>query len=144
MPNDVSIPVGEALRVFRRGLTLSLAAAVIFGYLAYVWSSRQDPVYESEATVLAASSTTDFRSFGVAPVVATAIDVSASQVASRSAPVVSEALELLGRPVDQSSIRSLRGDYSVSASDSGSSSLLTVTGRSGVSEDAASIANAVA
>lgn len=144
MPNDVSIPVGEALRVFRRGLALSLVAAVIFGYLAYVWSSRQDPVYESEATVLAASSTTDFRSFGVAPVVAPAIDVSAYQVASRSDPVVSEALELLGRPVDPGSIRSLRSDYSVTATSSGSSSLLNVTGQSGDPAEAASIANAVA
>ena len=144
MPNDVSIPVGEALRVFRRGLTLSLAAAVIFGYLAYVWSARQDPVYESEATVLAASSTTDFRSFGVSPVVAPAIDVSAYQVAARSDPVVSEALVMLGRSVDPANIRSLRGDYSISATDSGSSSLLTVDGRSGSPEEAAAIANAVA
>src|SRR5690606_10393646 len=144
MPNDVSIPVGEALRVLRRGLAFSLAVAVILGYLTYIWSARQDPVYESQATVLASSSTADFRSFGVSPVVAPPIDVSAYQVAARSDPVVSDALLNLGREVDDDAIRRLRSDYTISASDSGSSSLITVTARSGSPEQAAAIANAVA
>lgn len=142
MTNDVSVAVGEAMRLLRRGLSLGLVLAVASGSAAYLWSSRQDPVYEAEATVLASSSTADFRSFGVSPFVAPAIDVSAYQVASRSDAVAQAALELLGQP--DASPAAIRSDYSVSARSDGQSSLLTVTGRSATPERAADVANAVA
>ncbi len=143
MTNDVSVAVGDAMRLARRGLSLGLVLAVVFGYVAYLWSDRQDPVYEADATVLASSSTADFRSFGVSPFVAPAIDVGAYQVASRSDSVASAALARLGSP--DASPSSIRSEYSVAArSDSNASSLLTVTGRSGTPQRAADVANAVA
>lgn len=142
--NDFSVPVGEALKVLRRGLGWSLAAAAVLGYLAYVWSARQPAVYESEATVLASSATPDYRSFGVSPVVAPAIDVSAYQVASRSDPVMVDAIVALGSQPTDDAIRSLRSNSSVSATAAGTSSLLEISARSGLPEVAAARANALA
>ena len=130
--NDISVPVGEALKVLRRGLGWGLAAAVVLGYLAYVWSARQTPVYESEATVLASSATPDYRSFGVSPVVAPAIDVSAYQVASRSASVMADAVVALGSQPTDDAVRALRGNSSVTSTAAGTSSLLQISARSGL------------
>src|SRR5690554_5682316 len=129
MTNDVSVAVGEAMRLMRRGLALGLVLAVVFGYAAYLWSARQAPEYESEATVLAASSTADFRSFGVSPVVAPPIDVSAYQVASRSDSVAAAAQAALGES-DQPPSR-IRSEYRVESQDDGLSALLTIVGRAG-------------
>ena len=142
--NDISVPVGEALKVLRRGLGWGLAAAVVLGYLAYVWSARQTPVYESEATVLASSATPDYRSFGVSPVVAPAIDVSAYQVASRSDSVMADAVVALGSQPTDDAVRSLRGNSSVTSTAAGTSSLLQISARSGLPEVAAARANALA
>lgn len=143
--SDLSIPVGEALRLLRRGLLPALLAAAVLGYLAYAWTSRQAPVYESQATVLASSATADFRSFGVAQVTAPALDVSAYEAAARSDQVTSTALSILGvaNPSD-SDLRALRRNYTVRGSSSGASSLITVTAKSGQPAGAAATANAVA
>lgn len=145
MNSDLSIPVGDALRLLRRGLLPGLLAALAIGYLAYVWSARQAPVYESQATVLASSATADLRSFGVPQVTAPALDVSAYEAAARSDQVTAMALTLMGVPdASDSDLRALRRDYSVRGSSSGASSLLTVTARSGQPASSAAIANAVA
>ncbi len=145
MTSDLSIPVGEALRLLRRGLLPALLVALLVGYLAYAWSARQDPVYEAQATVLASSATADFRSFGVAQVVAPPLDVSAYEAAAGSDQVSATVWTLLGRsqPSD-SDLRSLRRDYRVRGTSSGTSSLVTVTAKAGLPADAASLANAVA
>lgn len=142
MNNDVSAAVGEAMRLMRRGLALGLILAVVFGYAAYLWSERQPRQYEAEATVLAASATADFRSFGVSPVVAPPIDVSAYQVASRSDSVAAAAQTALGEG-DLPPAR-IRSEYRVESQDDGLSALLTIIGRAGTPERAATVANAVA
>src|SRR5690606_18388166 len=142
--NDISVPVGEALKVLRRGLGWGLAAAAVLGFLAYVWSARQPAVYESEATVLASSATPDYRSFGVSPVVAPAIDVSAYQVASRSDSVMADAVVALGSEPTEGAVRSLRSNSSVTSTAAGTSSLLQISARSGLPEVAAARANALA
>src|SRR5690606_36965351 len=124
------------------GQARGVVIAVVFGYAACLWSARQARDDESEATVLAASSTADFRSFGVSPVVAPPIDVSAYQVASRSDSVAAAAQAALGES-DQPPAR-LRSDYRVEAQDDGMSALLTIIGRAGSPERAADGANAVA
>ena len=50
MPNDVSIPVGEDLRVLRRGLAFSLAVAAILAGLVTgaACSGDQDPGLEPQ------------------------------------------------------------------------------------------------
>ncbi len=145
MTSDLSISVGDALRLVRRGLVPALLVALVLGYLAYVWSARQDRVYETQATVLASSATADFRSFGVAQVTAPALDVSAYEAAARSDQVTAAALALLGaaEPSD-ADLRALRRSYSVRGSSSGASSLITITARSGEPATAAAIANAAA
>lgn len=145
MTNDITASLGEALRLLRRGALWSIAVAVVLGYAAYLWSGRQAPVYEAQATVLAAESTADFRSYGVSAVVAPAIGLGAYQVAASSDTVLTQALGLLGvAEVDDRAIRALRSRVSVRTSDSGASSLITVTASSGSPSDAAATANAVA
>jgi capsular exopolysaccharide synthesis family protein len=142
MTNDVSVAVGDAMRLLRRGLSLGVVLAVVFGLATYLWSQRQDPVYEAQATVLVSSQTADFRSFGVSPFVAPAIDVSAYEVASRSDAVAQAALAALGE--EGASLPAFRALYRVSSRDDGTSALLTVTGRAPSPERAAAVANAVA
>src|SRR5690606_22702162 len=108
-------------------------------------SARQAPVYEAQATVLAAESTADFRSYCVSAVVAPAVGLGAYQVAASSDTVLAQALGLMGvAEVDERAIRALRSRVSVRASDSGSSPLITVTASSGGPSDAATTATAVA
>jgi non-specific protein-tyrosine kinase len=142
MTNDVSVAVGEAMRLVRRGLSLGMVLAVVFGLAVYLWSQGQPPVYEAEATVLVSSSTADFRSFGVSPFVAPAIDASAYEVASRSDAVAKAAQAQLGEQDQPPS--AIRAQYRVTSRDDGTSALLTITGRAGTPERAAGVANAVA
>lgn len=145
MANDITASLGEALRLLRRGALWSIAVALGLGYATYLWSARQPSVYQAQATVLAAESSADFRSYGVSPVVAPAIGLGAYQVAASSDTVLAQALVALGTAEpDDRAIRAMRADLSVRASDGDASALVTLTASSGLPADAASKANAVA
>src|SRR5690606_7610164 len=135
MTNDVSVAVGEAMRLVRRGLSLGMVLALVFGLAAYLWSQGQDPVYEAESTVLVSCQTAPVRSLGVAPLMAPAIAAGAYAGARRADAVAQAALAALGEP-DRPTAAS-RNEYRVSARDDGTSALLAVTGRAGSPERAA-------
>lgn len=144
--NEISIGVRELGRFLFRGagLALVLAAAAAFG--AYQLSSRGDPEYRAEATVLAVRSSGALSQVGLSSVTAPPIDASAYQAAGESDAVLMDALQALGvmSPSDRD-IRSLRGDVSIAADTGGRDSLLLIVEADGSTPElASSRANAVA
>ncbi|HEX7003945.1 MAG TPA: polysaccharide biosynthesis tyrosine autokinase [Trueperaceae bacterium] len=145
MQQEITVDIGALFRFIARGLILALLVGGALAFVALQLSRRQPPVYEAEATVLAAQTNPEFRQFGLSLVTAPPLDVSAYRAAGTSDPVLAEALRRMGaeNPTD-TDIRRLRGRISVQAEETVSSSLIYVSGQGSTPGAAANRANAVA
>lgn len=145
MQQDIDISIGDLLRFIGRGLLPAVLVAAVVGFLAYRLTNAQPRVYEAQATVLAAETNPDYSRFGVSPVVAPPVDVSAYVVVAKSDPVLTDALSRTGVPdPGPGAVRSLRGHTSLRTSDTRTSSLITVAVENGDPQTAADRANALA
>jgi succinoglycan biosynthesis transport protein ExoP len=145
MQQEIAVDVAALFRFISRGLVLALLVGGTAAFVALQLSRRQDPVYQAQATVLAAQTNPELRQFGLSLVTAPPLDVGAYRVAGSSDAVLRGALERMGveepRP---GQVRSLRGDVEVRAEDVTTSSLLHIIGEGSRPETAANRANAVA
>nr|MBA2665899.1 hypothetical protein [Trueperaceae bacterium] len=144
--SDISISIHDLFRFVLGGLVLAAVLGLVAGAVAYTLGQRQDPVFRAEATLLVARTTGGFSQFGLSPVTAPPIDLSAYVAAARSDRVLQDALMRLGveAPTD-SDIRSLRGrTSSFVAGDGRDSSLLGVEARAETQDLAVLRANAAA
>lgn len=145
MQQEITVDIGALIRFIARGLILALLVGGAAAFVALQLSRREAPVYEAQATVLAAQTNPELRQFGLSLVTAPPLDVSAYRAAGMSDPVLAEALRRMGvESPTQSDIRSLRSRISVQAEETRSSSLIYVTGEGSTPGAAANRANAVA
>lgn len=145
MQDEITIDATDLIHFLRRGLLLALAIGGIAGFAVLQLSLRQDPVYEAEASVLAAQTVPEFRQFGYSLVTAPPLDPSAYAVAGRSDPVLIDALSRMGvNAPTRTDIDRLRGRIAIRTEITRSSSLINVRGRGTTPEAAANRANAVA
>ncbi len=144
--NEISVSLTDLVRFVLRGVIPAVLVAGAVFAAVYTWSDRQPTVYQADATLLLARTTGGFTQFGLSPVTAPPIDLSAYRVAALSDQVLADALRRMG--VEEPSlaqIRSLRSRVSTNT-DAGvrDSSLLRIEARGETSEDAIVRANAVA
>ncbi len=145
MNQDISLSIGDLLRFLARGLVWAALVGAALAFGAYRFSASQTRVYESQATVVAAETNPDYQRFGVSPVVAPPLDVTAYEVAARSDEVLGRALQSLG--VDSPTnvqVARLRRDLSVQTVDTRTSSLIYVSIQNTSPQVAADQSNAVA
>ncbi|MEX2534112.1 MAG: polysaccharide biosynthesis tyrosine autokinase [Trueperaceae bacterium] len=145
MQQEISVDISALFRFIARGLVLALLVGGAAAFVAMQMSRRQPPVFEAQATVLAAQTNPEFRQFGLSLVTAPPLDVAAYRVAGTSDPVLLNALDRMG--VDsptQSDVRSLRSRVSIQAEETRSASLIYIQGHGSTPGAAANRANAVA
>ena len=144
--NEISVSLTDLVRFVLRGLIPAVLIAGVVGAAVYVWSARQPAVFQAEATLLLARTTGGLTQFGLSPVTAPPIDLSAYRVAALSDQVLTDAWRLMG--VEEPSLTQVRGLRSRvgTSTDAGvrDSSLLRVEARGETSGDAVTRANAVA
>ena len=144
--NEITLDLSDVVGFVVRGAIW----AILFGGIAaggmYYLTQREPPVYRAEATILVARTTGGFTQFGLSPVSAPPIDLSAYRAAAASDRVLSDTAANLGiTEVDASVIRSLRGSTSTFvAGDGRDSSLLGVEARGNAPSVAVARANALA
>lgn len=142
---DVKIDIAELFRFILQGLLPALLIGGAAAYLALQLANRQEPVYEAQATVLAAQTNAGPRDFGLPAISAPPLDVEAYRTAATTDPVLADALQRMGLgEAALSDIRGLRGDIRVEAQDTRSSSLIHIFGEGATPSAAANRANAVA
>jgi capsular exopolysaccharide synthesis family protein len=145
MQQEITVDIGALFRFIVRGMVLALLVGGTAAFIALQMSRRQDPVFEAQATVLAAQTNPEFRQFGLSLVTAPPLDASAYQAAGTSDPVLADALRRMGlENPTASDIRSLGRKVSLTAESTQSSSLIYVRGRGETPGAAANRANAVA
>ena len=113
MQQDISVSLGDIFRFIRRGLLLALLLAAIGAGIAYFVSSSRDPIYETEAVLLATLGDIDLGSIDFPIVVAPAFNPSAYGIAAQSPEVIGAALTALGNEVTPARISSVRSRLSV-------------------------------
>lgn len=146
MQQDINISVGSLLRFVRRGLLPALLAAVLLGYGVFRYTNAQPRVYRAEATVVAAETNPDVSRFGVSPVVAPPLDVTAYMVAARADTVLDQAVATINAAAGGATLdaRQLRSVLSVTTQDTRTSSLLSIAVEGQSPERVALMSNAVA
>ena len=144
-PSEISISLLDLLRFLARGAVIAIVMAAAVGAAAFFLSRQQPTVFRAEATVLMARAA-GLAQFGLTPVTAPPIDMSAYRVALASDQVLIDALARLG--VDEPTAR----DVQMLRARTGSSvesgvrdpSMLRVEGRGASAVEAVTRANAVA
>ncbi len=145
MQQDINITMGDLFRFLRRGLLLALLLAVAGAAAAYYLSSRQAPVYQANATVLAPTGDVNVQSFGIPRVTAPPISVSGYRLAALSDTTIQDALTILGvTDVSQSEVESLRERMNVVTQETRESSSVTLELTGDTPDAVANQANALA
>ncbi len=145
MQQDIDISIGDLLRFIARGFLPAVLVAAVVGFATYRITNAQPRVYEAQATVLAAETNPDFTRFGVSPVVAPPVDVSAYVVVAKSDTVLADALARAGQTeVTPGGVRSLRSHTTLRTSDTRTSSLIMVAVQNDDPQVAADRANGLA
>jgi polysaccharide biosynthesis transport protein len=141
---EITVSLTDVLRFALTGLVPAIILAALAAFTAFTLTARQEPVYRAEAILLVARSGAATQ-FGLSPVTAPAIDLSAYRVAAASDPVMTEALRVLGvEQPSQAEILRLRGrTAAIAAADARDSSLLRIEARAETPSLAAARANAV-
>ncbi len=144
--NEVTISLQDLVRFVLRGLVWAALFGGVAAAAAYVLSAREPAQFRAEATLLVARTTGGFSQFGLSPVTAPPIDLSAYRAAAASDRVLAEAARQLGsEAVGEGDIRSLRGRTNTFVVGEGrDSSLLGVEARATSPRVAADRANALA
>lgn len=144
--NEISVSVTDLARFVLRGAIPALLVAAAVAAATYAYVGRQPPVFQAEATLLVARTTAGLAQFGISPVTAAPIELSAYGVAAVSDDVLIDALQRLGVAApSQAQIRVLRGAVDAGVGTGArDTSLLNVEGRGASADEAASRANAVA
>ena len=142
--SEITISLRDVVQFVLRGLIWAVLFAGLAGGAAYYLAQREPPVFRAEATLLVARTTGGFSQFGLSPVTAPPIDLSAYRAAAASDRVLADTASLLGVvDVDAGAIRSLRGATSTYiAGDGRDSSLLGVEARASTPAVAVARANA--
>jgi capsular exopolysaccharide synthesis family protein len=142
--NEITISLRDVVQFVLRGLIWAVLFGGIAGGAAYFLAQRESPVFRAEATLLVARTTGGFSQFGLSPVTAPPIDLSAYRAAAASDRVLSDTASILGvADVDVGTIRSLRGATNTFiAGDGRDSSLLGVEARASTPAVAVARANA--
>jgi polysaccharide biosynthesis transport protein len=143
--NEISVSVQDLVGFVLRGLVPAVILASLAGATMYFLTQREDPVFSADATLLVARSSTGTQ-FGLSPVTAPAIDLSAYRVAASSDQVLVLALREMGvAEPTENDVRRLRSrTTAVAAADARDSSLLRVEARGDTPALATARANAVA
>ena len=144
--SEISVSIADLARFVLRGALPALLVAAAVAAAVFVLVGRQPAVYQAEATLLVARTTTGFAQFGLTPVTAPPIELGAYSVAAVSDGVLVEALQRLGNAdPSPSQVRSLRAAVIVGVrTGARDTSLLRVEGRGGSADTAVARANAVA
>lgn len=145
MQQDISVNIGDLLRFLLRGLVLALLVGGVSAFIAMQLSQREEPVFESQAIVLAAQTNPEVRQLGVSTFTAPPLDISAYREAALSTPVLAIAIERMGllEPTD-SDVKRLRSKLTVATEEARTSSNLFIRARGNTPQLAAQRANAVA
>ena len=144
--HEISISIQDLIRFLLRGLVIAAVLAGVTGAVVYVITQREPPVFRADATILVARTSAGFGQFGLSPVMAPPIDLSAYRAAAGSDRVLADALARLGvAEATGSDIRSLRGRTSAYvAGDGRDSSLLGIEARGQTAAEAIARADALA
>jgi non-specific protein-tyrosine kinase len=144
--SEISFSVADLARFVLRGALPALLVAAAVAAAVYVFVGRQPAVFQAEATLLVARTTTGFAQFGLTPVTAPPIELGAYSVAATSDGVLTDALNRLGNADPTTTqVRSLRAAVVVGVrAGARDTSLLRVEGRGGSAATAVDRANAVA
>jgi non-specific protein-tyrosine kinase len=138
------LSLADLLRFLRRGFLSALLVGVLFAVAVYLFSHSRQPVYQAEATLLAAQPNAS-ASFGVSLVTAPWLDANAYSAAARSNPVLQGALKQLGGSApSQQAVADLGKRLTVSTEENRESSLIHLSIRDTSPGAAAREANAVA
>lgn len=142
--NEITVSLQDIVHFVLRGLVWAVLLGAGAGAAGYYLAQREQPVFRAEATLLVARTTGGFSQFGLSPVTAPPIDLSAYRAAASSDRVLAETARLLGfDDVQPDTIRSLRGATSTFVAGEGrDSSLLGVEARASTPEVAVARANA--
>jgi len=142
--SEITLNLSDVVRFILRGLIWAVLFGGLAGGAAYYLVQRESPVFRAEATILVARTTGGFTQFGLSPVSAPPIDLSAYRAAAASDRVLADTAVNLGiTDVDAGVIRSLRGSTSTFvAGDGRDSSLLGVEARASTPAVAVARANA--
>jgi capsular exopolysaccharide synthesis family protein len=145
MQQEINVDIGQLLRFIRRGLIPALLIGGLASFAALQLASRQEPVYEAGAVLVAAQVNPAFREFGLSVVSAPPLAITTYREAGRSDPVLASALRRMGigSPALED-IRRLRGNLRVQIEDPSTSSLIHVIGQGSTAAAATNRANAVA
>ena len=142
--SEITVSLSDVVGFVVRGLVWALLFGALVGGAAYYLAQREPPVFRAEATILVARTTGGFAQFGLSPVTAPPIDLSAYRAAAASDRVIADTAAALGiSDMDASAIRALRGATSTFvAGDGRDSSLLGVEARANTPALAVARANA--
>lgn len=144
--SEITISLTDLVRFVLRGALPALIVAAAVGVGVHEWTSREPPTFRADATLLIGRATGGFTQFGLSPVTAPPIDLSAYRVAAMSDTVLIDALRLLGsEDPDLSQVRSLRARVTTTT-DAGArdSSLFRIDAHGATATEAITRANAVA
>ena len=143
--NNFSLSFNDIIKLIVNGALIALTAAIIVGTATYILSRTLSKEYEARATVLAANSVTDARSFGVITPSVPALDVSAYRKAVLSSPVLINAMTKLGiSEQTTASINDFKQSITIHTEAANDSSLIDIITREASPELAQAKANALA
>ncbi len=133
----------DLLGFLARGSGVALLLALVAGGSAYLLTSRERPVYQATASLLAAPHASNFGSSNV--VAPSPVDPSVYQSALLEGPVVASALATVeGKQPSEAAVRSLRDHMVVSINQKDLSSVITIEIRANDPTFAANVANQIA
>ena len=143
MEEPIELSLRDVLEFIRRGLVWALLAAAIGGVGAYLLTSRIEPTYRAEATLVATHVDPSTRAFGNVLVTAPSLDAGTYRTAILSRAVVDPAVAILAADgVDTGG--QLGGQLNVTTSGTSSTTVIRLEVLAAEPELAARIANAVA
>ncbi|MCA9837570.1 MAG: AAA family ATPase [Trueperaceae bacterium] len=142
---NFSLSFNDIVKLIINGALLALTAAMVVGAATYILSKTLTPKYEARATVLAANSSSDARSFGVVTPSVPALDVSAYRKAVLSSPVLVAAMNSLGiAEQNTASIDAFKTSITIHTEAANDSSLIDIITTETSAELAQAKANALA
>ena len=142
--SEITISLRDAVHFALRGLVWAVLFGGIVGGTAYYLAQREPPAFRAAATLLIARTTAGFSQFGLSPVSAPPIELSAYRAAAASDRVLAGTAALLGSAeAGESTIRGLRSATNTFVAGEGrDSSLLGVEARASSPTVAVARANA--
>ncbi len=145
LDQDIELSLSDLFELIKQGLIFALAVASLAALATYFLSRSIEPRYQARATVLAAQTNPELRSFGVSLATVPSLDVSAYRTAAQSAPVIMNALASLGvTEANTKTIYNFRDNINVRTEDARTSSLIYIDVVNTSAALAADIANAIA